>query len=219
MRSRLLALVIGATTLFVGGTSMATATPTDLFFSEYVEGSSFNKAFEIYNGTGAMVPLAPEGYIVEMYFNGATTPNLTIGLQGNLLDGDTYVVTNLSASLELRALADQTTTATNWFNGDDAVVLKRGGAGGTIVDVIGQVGFDPGTEWGGGLVSTFDHTLRRMPGVLTGDTAAGTPFDPSRTSAQARPATIQEARIGGLGLTLIRSACLQLRAAPAATAG
>jgi serine/threonine-protein kinase RsbW len=38
----------------------------------------------------------------------------------------------------------------------------------------------------------------------------GTPFDPSRTSAQARPATIQEARIGGLGLTLIRSACLQL---------
>ena len=27
-------------------------TPTDLFFSEYVEGSSNNKALEIYNGTG-----------------------------------------------------------------------------------------------------------------------------------------------------------------------
>jgi anti-sigma regulatory factor (Ser/Thr protein kinase) len=38
----------------------------------------------------------------------------------------------------------------------------------------------------------------------------GAPFDPSRPSPQARPATIQEARIGGLGLTLIRSACLQL---------
>ncbi len=179
MRSRLLALVIGATTLFVGGTSMATATPTDLFFSEYVEGSSFNKAFEIYNGTGAMVPLAPEGYIVEMYFNGATTPNLTIGLQGNLLDGDTYVVTNLSASPELRALADQTTTATNWFNGDDAVVLKRGGAGGTIVDVIGQVGFDPGTEWGSGLTSTADNTLRRKSGIEAGDANGADAFDPS----------------------------------------
>ena len=31
-------------------------TPTELFFSEYIEGSSNNKALEIYNGTGgAMV--------------------------------------------------------------------------------------------------------------------------------------------------------------------
>ena len=28
------------------------AAPTELFFSEYVEGSSNNKALEIYNGTG-----------------------------------------------------------------------------------------------------------------------------------------------------------------------
>ena len=34
------------------------ATPTDLFLSEYVEGSSFNKAIEIYNGTGSAVDLA-----------------------------------------------------------------------------------------------------------------------------------------------------------------
>lgn len=38
----------------------------------------------------------------------------------------------------------------------------------------------------------------------------GAPFDPTRPSPQARPATIQEAQIGGLGLTLIRSACQQL---------
>lgn len=38
----------------------------------------------------------------------------------------------------------------------------------------------------------------------------GVPFDPSRPSPQAQPATIQEAQIGGLGLTLIRSACRQL---------
>ena len=46
------------------------------------------------------------------------------------------------------------------FNGDDAVVLRRGS---TILDVIGQVGLDPGSEWGSGLTSTADNTIRRKP--------------------------------------------------------
>ena len=33
----------------------ASAAPTELFFSEYIEGSSNNKAVEIYNGTGVAV--------------------------------------------------------------------------------------------------------------------------------------------------------------------
>jgi hypothetical protein len=41
-------------------------------------------------------------------------------------------------------------------------VLREGT---TIVDVIGQIGFDPGTEWGSGLVSTADNTLRRKTAV------------------------------------------------------
>jgi len=179
LRSRVLALCLAALAVVIGGSQVATATPTELFISEYVEGSSFNKALEIYNGTGAMVPLAPEQYIVEMYFNGATTPNLTIGLQGNLASGDAYVVTNLSASPELRSRADQITTATNWFNGDDAVVLKRGGAGGTVIDVIGQVGFDPGSEWGTGLTSTADNTIRRKAGIEAGDPNGSDAFDPA----------------------------------------
>ncbi len=36
-------------------------------------------------------------------------------------------------------------TASGWFNGDDAVVLRKGT---TVIDVIGQIGFDPGSEWG-----------------------------------------------------------------------
>ena len=36
---------------FAPGT--ATAAPSDVFFSEYIEGSSNNKALEIFNGTGA----------------------------------------------------------------------------------------------------------------------------------------------------------------------
>ena len=38
---------------FVAAAPTASAAPTELFISEYVEGSSNNKALEIYNGTGA----------------------------------------------------------------------------------------------------------------------------------------------------------------------
>ena len=47
----------------------------------------------------------------------------------------------------LLAAADQIDATEYWYNGDDAVVLRKGGA---VVDVIGQVGFDPGSEWGSG---------------------------------------------------------------------
>ena len=44
------------------------------------------------------------------------------------------------------AQADQTNGA-GWYNGDDTVVLRKGA---TIIDAIGQIGYDPGTEWGSG---------------------------------------------------------------------
>jgi hypothetical protein len=47
------------------------------------------------------------------------------------------------------------------------------------VDVIGQLGFDPGSEWGSGDLSTQDNTLRRKPGITLGDTNGGDAFDPS----------------------------------------
>jgi hypothetical protein len=65
------------------------------------------------------------------------------------------------------------------FNGDDAIVLCRGGAAGTVMDSIGQVGVDPGTEWGTGLASTADNTLRRAANVTSGDTTVDDPFDPA----------------------------------------
>ncbi|HEX7224775.1 MAG TPA: hypothetical protein VF367_04260, partial [Candidatus Limnocylindria bacterium] len=48
------------------------AVSDDLFISEYIEGSSFNKAIEIYNGTGAAVDLAAAGYTLQLYSNGAS---------------------------------------------------------------------------------------------------------------------------------------------------
>ena len=65
----------------------ASAAPTELFFSEYVEGSSSNKALEIYNGTGAPVDLAAAGYAVRLYFNGSPSSSGTIALTGTVASG------------------------------------------------------------------------------------------------------------------------------------
>ena len=150
----------------------------DLFFSEYVEGSSNNKALEIYNDTGAAVDLADAGYVVQTYFNGSTTAGSTTNLTGTVANGDVFVLAQNSANATILAQADQTTSA-SWFNGDDAIVLRKGGASGTIIDAIGQIGFDPGTEWGSGLTSTADNTLRRNSNVTAGDSNPNDVFDPS----------------------------------------
>lgn len=147
---------------------------TDLFFSEYIEGTSNNKALEIFNGTSSVVDLSAGGYNVQMYFNGSTSAGLTINLTGTVADGDVFVLAHSSADPAILAQADQTNGA-GWFNGDDAVVLRRGT---TIIDVIGQIGFDPGTEWGTGLTSTADNTLRRKFGIEAGDPNGSDPFDP-----------------------------------------
>jgi len=164
-----IALLLGAVTV-----QSQTPTPTELFFSEYVEGSSFNKALEIYNGTGAPVDLAAGGYNVQMYFNGAVVAQLTIQLTGTVAAGDVFVLANSQASAAILAQADQV-NASSWYNGDDAVVLRRGT---TVIDVIGQVAFDPGTEWGTGLVSTLDNTIRRRASICAGDANGSDAFDP-----------------------------------------
>ncbi|WP_152600076.1 ExeM/NucH family extracellular endonuclease [Cellvibrio mixtus] len=145
----------------------------DLYFSEYVEGSSNNKALEIYNSSSSAVNLS--NYKVEMYFNGSNSAGLTIPLTGSIPARGVFVLAHGSATATILATANQTNSA-GWYNGDDAVVLKNGN---TIIDSIGQVGVDPGTEWGTGLTSTADNTLRRKTSITTGDTNASNAFDPS----------------------------------------
>jgi predicted extracellular nuclease len=147
----------------------------ELFFSEYVEGSGNNKALEIYNPSDVSIDLGASGYSVSMYFNAATTATTNFLLSGLLAPHDAYVVVNSSAGAELLGLADQIDTH-SWFNGDDAVVLNHNG---TAVDVIGQIGLDPGSQWGSGDASTQDNTLRRKASVLSGDANGFDAYDPS----------------------------------------
>jgi cytosine/adenosine deaminase-related metal-dependent hydrolase len=142
------------------------------FFSEYIEGSSYNKAVEIFNGTADALDLSL--CHLNRYSNGTTTAT-RIGLEAiNLAPGDVYVVCNPN-------IADLThcnlTNGNLSHNGNDAIELVCGGA---AVDVIGQIGFDPGAAgWGTGTVTTTDHTLRRMCSVLAGDPDGTDAFDPA----------------------------------------
>lgn len=109
----------------LGMHSVTCGAATELFISEYVEGSSNNKAIEIYNGTGSAVDLAAEGYQLEVYFNGNDDPGTVIPLTGVVSDGDVYVVADDGAFAGTLAVTDQTTSS-SLFNGDDAVVLRKG---------------------------------------------------------------------------------------------
>src|SRR5699024_8502755 len=58
----------------------------DLFISEYIEGSSYNKAIEIYNGTGSSVNLSD--YQLELYSNGSDNPTQSLTLSGSLANDE-----------------------------------------------------------------------------------------------------------------------------------
>jgi predicted extracellular nuclease len=98
---------------------------SELFFSEYVEGTSNNKALEIYNPSAAAIDLSV--YKVKLYANGASVPTSTQILSGN------------------------------------------------VIDAIGQVGFDPGTAWTNGAVTTLNKTLRRKASINQGSVPPAAP--------------------------------------------
>ena len=164
---------------FVFGSAPSSAAPadicpTDLFFSEYIEGSSNNKALEIYNGTGSDITMT-DHYSVALYSNGATDPSRTLDLDGVIADGDVYVIVNSSAAQDILDEAD-VTSAVTFFNGDDAIALYKDGV---LIDVIGQIGTDPGSEWGSGDTTTKEHTLVRKSYIMAGDTDGSDAFDPA----------------------------------------
>ena len=154
LRTRRLATLVAATmaTLLVAGTSpaMAADPSTDgLVISEYVEGSGFNKAIEIYNGTGAPVSLA--GLQYRLYSNANTSPNDSYDFPAvDLADGDVFVVTNPSFALAAGGAVDATSGAIN-FNGDDAFEIVD--ADGNVIDSFKQAGAD--------ITNANNRTLRR----------------------------------------------------------
>lgn len=159
--------------------TVAEASSTDLFFSEYIEGSSNNKAIEIYNPTGASVDLSK--YSVKLAPNGGAWGATPQALTGTLASGEVFVITHAEAGAEIKAQSDLTSTVT-YFNGNDALGLFKDDV---LIDVIGKQGEDPGKAWtvAGIANATVDYTLVRKGSITSGNidwvASAGTNADNS----------------------------------------
>ena len=170
---------------------------SELFFSEYVEGSSNNKALEIYNPTQDAIDLS--NYKIERYSNGSSTPSDEMSLSGTIASGEAIVITNSDTNstnqfgyifIELYNMADilaPTYPSPLYMNGDDAIVLSKNGV---ILDIIGKTGEDPGAAWtddasagftdsNGGTYWTLNQTLIRKETVLKGVSENPILFNPT----------------------------------------
>ena len=141
---------------------------TELFFSEYVEGSSFNKALEIYNPS--LTPVDLSGYKVVKYLNGGNAANQTLALSGTINPGDVFVIAHGSAAQAIKDVADlvEGDNGVTNFNGNDAVGLFLGEM---LIDIIGNTNgnaddFDVAGVVGAGK----DHTLVRKSSIIIGNT-------------------------------------------------
>ncbi|MFA5558034.1 MAG: lamin tail domain-containing protein [Methanofastidiosum sp.] len=137
---------------------------SDLFISEYIEGSGNNKAIELYNGTGEDIDL--NGYEIDLYSNGSSSSSQNLELTGTLANGKTIQVVNADATPEFKVGTYIESTVT-YFNGDDAFALSKNGV---KIDVFGVIGFDPGSSWTVGSGNTVNHTLVRK-GTVNGPSA------------------------------------------------
>lgn len=175
------------TLILVAAISMVFAQAANLFFSEYIEGASNNKALEIFNGTGASVDLSQ--YTVKLGSNGNSWSATNFhDLEGTLDNNSVYVIANSGAAAAILNVADATSTVT-YFNGNDAIALFQGD---TMIDIIGIYMVDPGTAWdvAGVAGATLNHTLIRKPNVTQGNldwaSSAGTNMDDSEWLVEAQ---------------------------------
>ena len=202
-------IVLSMSMIFAISVNAQIADCSELFISEYVEGSGNNKALEIYNPTSSTIDLS--SYMVIRYSNGTTDESTlnAIQLTGSVLANDVHVGVieklnpagtgnEVPVDLVLQAKADAfycpdyNISKAWYFNGNDAVVLAKGSvneiSNSVIVDVFGKVGEDPEGGWTDNAASGFtsagyswteDHTLIRKSIVLYGDTNGVDLFNPS----------------------------------------
>ena len=153
---------LASNTLTISTTSNTTA--SDLLFSEYIEGSSNNKALEISNGTGVAVNLSV--YSIKKQSNGAGAWSTGLPLSGIMNSGSKFTIVNslMSSGCYATSAANLSTSAAEMsFNGNDAVGLFKNGI---LIDIIG-------TFNGGTANFSIDETIRRKATV----TAPSTTFN------------------------------------------
>ncbi|MDD2229135.1 MAG: FlgD immunoglobulin-like domain containing protein [Candidatus Cloacimonetes bacterium] len=158
------------------------ANATDLFISEYIEGSASNKYIEIFNGTGSSVDLSD--YYLRLMPNGQDENGASYinnQLSGTLANGACIVYQNSNAALTLpNGVTATDNTAVN-FNGDDTIGLYKDSSS-SYVDIFGCIGYDPGSDWGSSPLSAVNTTLVRKSTVTGGVTANPSSSFPTLTT-------------------------------------
>lgn len=163
-------------TMFIALASMSAFAQQTPYFSEAIEGSSNNKALEIYNPTADTVWL--DGYA----FPNVSNEPAVVGEydfwnnfpEGSYIaPGEFFVIAHPSAIPEILDKADMEFQFLS--NGDDGFALVEGdsaaGSSFTVIDRIGDWQGDPGAGWdvAGVTEATKDHTLLRKRSVTTGN--------------------------------------------------
>lgn len=176
---------------------------SELFISEYVEGSGSDKAIELYNPTGATIDLA--GYRLERFSNGEPTSAAggVLDLTGTIAPYSAFVVAHgsgitytptgqdpaVSAGFQSMAalvadLYDHGYPNPTAMNGNDAIALFHGS---TMIDLMGKIGdagMVSGQSWSDefpydgsvGAWWTKDQTLIRKASVKVGVSVNPDPF-------------------------------------------
>ncbi|MDA9070183.1 endonuclease [Arenitalea sp.] len=119
-------------------TLVSSSSSKNLFFSEYMEGSSNNKAFEIANFTGSDITDLSI-YQVKLSANGAadwTTNTYNFPTGASITDNDVYVIGNGSLAV-CTGVVDNSNSSITGFNGNDAIGLFKNGV---LIDIIGTLG-------------------------------------------------------------------------------
>ena len=173
--------------------SVSSVASADLIISEYVEGSSYNKAVELLNSGSDPVHL--QEYKLVKFANGDKDKEALFELpEHDLKAGETYLVVNSDSRVdqELVDKADVRNSVVN-FNGDDPVQLIKFREGDEelkteiVVDTFG-IFAENGTP-----VKAFENnTWARRPGQLTG---SGEAYNPDQWG------TLGKDNFAGLGLS------------------
>lgn len=122
-----------STGISVNTSAGGNGTATDLLISEYIEGSSNNKAIEVANFTGSTVDLSV--YTLKKQTNGSGSWSGGLSLTGQLAHGSVFVAANSSASSAITSVANITTGSSEMtFNGNDAVGLFKNDV---LIDILG----------------------------------------------------------------------------------
>ena len=140
----------------------------NVFISEYIEGSSYNKAIEIYNAETTSVNLLD--FELWKISNGGQWYEQSFSLSGQLESGAVFVISHSNASGEIAAISGLQVNLNH--NGDDALGLAYQGQ---LIDIIGESGEAPSGGWdvAGINEATKDHTLIRKATINTGNTNWG----------------------------------------------